>query len=92
MDQKGVEAAEQHAQGARDEKPGDPTAAADPAERDRRAVLATEAATAKEISMPPAISTTNRPTAKMMLTALMFRRSKALPSEKKFAVAKESTA
>jgi hypothetical protein len=51
-----------------------------------------EAATAKEMSIPPAISTTSRPTAKMMLTALMFRRSKALPSEKKFAVAKESTA
>ena len=51
----------------------------------------TEAATAKEMSMPPAISTTSRPTAKMMLTELVFRRSKALPSVKKRSDAKEST-
>src|SRR3954470_6103290 len=35
----------------------------------------TEAATAKEMSMPPAISTTSRPTPKMMLTELALMRS-----------------
>ena len=49
----------------------------------------TDAATAKEMSMPPAISTTSRPTAKMMLTELVLRRSNALPRVKKRSVAKE---
>ena len=34
--------------------------------------------------MPPAISTTSRPTAKMMLTELVFSRSKTLASVKKW--------
>ncbi len=40
----------------------------------------TEAATVKEMSMPPAISTTSSPTPKMMLTALLLARSKMLGS------------
>ena len=46
----------------------------------------TDAPTAKEMSIPPAISTTSSPTAKMMLTELWFRRSNRLGSVRKVEV------
>src|ERR1700761_5958498 len=46
----------------------------------------TEAPTANEMSMPPAISTTSSPTAKMMLTELWFRRSNRLGKVRKVEV------
>src|SRR5919205_427935 len=48
----------------------------------------TEAATAKEMSMPPAMSTTSRPTPKMMLTEVAFSRSKRLGRVRKVVVSR----
>jgi hypothetical protein len=44
---------------------------------------ATDAPTAKEISMPPAIRTTSSPTAQMTLTALLFINDAKFPALKK---------
>src|ERR1700686_5402546 len=46
----------------------------------------TDAPTANEMSIPPAMSTTSNPTAKMMLTALWLSRSNKLGSERKVEV------
>ena len=43
----------------------------------------TDAATAKEMSMPPVIRTTNSPTAQMTLTALLFISDAKFPALKK---------
>src|SRR5690554_3293038 len=51
----------------------------------------TEAATAKDMSIPPAISTTSKPTAKMILTALVLSRSNALTTVKKRSVVSART-
>ena len=48
----------------------------------------TDAATANEMSMPPVIRTTNRPTAQMTLTALLFINDAKFPAVKKFGEAK----
>src|SRR3954468_5207835 len=50
----------------------------------------TEAATAKEMSMPPAMSTTSRPTPKMTLTELAFSRSNRLGRVRKVVVSRLS--
>src|SRR3954447_1432731 len=50
----------------------------------------TEAATATEMSMPPAMSTTSRPTPKMTLTELAFSRSNRLGKVRKVVVSRLS--
>ncbi len=47
----------------------------------------TEAATANEMSIPPAISTTSRPTAQITFTAELFKSDVTLTSVAKFGVA-----
>ena len=49
----------------------------------------TDAATAKEISMPPAISTTSRPTAQIRLTELLLSSEVRLPSVRKLSEASD---
>ena len=50
----------------------------------------TEAATAKEISIPPAIRTTRSPTAQIRFTALLLRSDVRLPSVRNVSVRTES--
>ena len=49
---------------------------------------ATDAPTAKEMSMPPAIRTTSSPTAQITLTALLFSSDAKFPAVKKIGEAR----
>jgi hypothetical protein len=52
----------------------------------------TEAATANEMSIPPAISTTSSPTAKIRFTELVLRRLKRLATVRNCAVVRDNPA
>ena len=61
-----------------------------PASASAATYCTTEAATANEMSMPPAISTTSSPTAKIRLTELVLSRLKRLASVKNLSLASDS--
>ena len=63
-----------------------------PASASATTYCTTEAATANEMSMPPAISTTSSPTAKIRLVELVLSRLKRLAMVKNLSLASESPA
>ena len=78
VDQGGIDGAERYACDGCDGEPAQPAAAADFASASATTYWTTDAATANEMSMPPAISTTSSPTAKIRLIELVLSRLKRL--------------
>ncbi len=88
---KAVEAAEQHPKRTGDEKPGDPAATTDQARARSPCRIGRRSGHGEGDVDAAAISTTRRPTAEDDVDGADVSEIEGVASEKKFAVAKEST-